>query len=129
MTDVAPRYGVTRQTVHRWLRLYARSGLGGLVDRSSRPDRCPHRMAPVVEVRILELRRSHPPAGSPHHPPPPSPGAAGSASGPLFYLSLSYASWPGGSQEAQAQTGRLPQMGKEPVHGALADGHHGGSET
>ena len=35
---VARRYGVTRQTVHEWLRRYARDGgLGGLADRSSRP--------------------------------------------------------------------------------------------
>ncbi len=27
VTEVARRYGVTRQTVHRWLRLYAARGL------------------------------------------------------------------------------------------------------
>ena len=36
VTDVAPRYGVTRQTVHRWLRGYA-LGAGGLADRIARP--------------------------------------------------------------------------------------------
>jgi transposase InsO family protein len=60
VTDVALRYGVTRQTVHRWLRHYARFGLGGLVDHSCRPATCPHQMSPLVEVRILDLRRSHP---------------------------------------------------------------------
>jgi transposase InsO family protein len=60
VTDVATRYGVTRQTVHRWLRHYGRSGLGGLVDHSSRPASCPHQMTPVVEARIVDLRRSHP---------------------------------------------------------------------
>ena len=60
VTDVALRYGVTRQTVHRWLRSYARSGLGGLVDHPFRPDSCPHQMPPVVEARIVELRRAHP---------------------------------------------------------------------
>jgi transposase InsO family protein len=57
---VARRYGVSRQTVHRWLRLYARFGIGGLADRSCRPATCPHRMAPAVEARIVELRRAHP---------------------------------------------------------------------
>jgi len=60
VTDVALRYGVTRQTVHRWLKSYARQGLGGLVDHPSRPDSCPHQMPPPVEARIVELRRFHP---------------------------------------------------------------------
>ena len=43
VTDVARRYGVARQTVHGWLRRYASDGgLAGLVDRSSRPESCPH---------------------------------------------------------------------------------------
>jgi transposase-like protein len=29
VTDVARRYGVCRQTVHDWLRLYSNSGIGG----------------------------------------------------------------------------------------------------
>jgi transposase InsO family protein len=60
VTDVALRYGVTRQTVHRWLKSYARQGLGGLVDHPSRPDSCPHQMPPPVEARIVDLRRFHP---------------------------------------------------------------------
>src|SRR5207244_11517497 len=35
-------------------------GLGALADRSSRPDRCPHQMAPQIEARIVALRRAHP---------------------------------------------------------------------
>jgi transposase InsO family protein len=60
VTDVARRYGVTRQTVHNWLLRYSHSGLAGLVDRSSRPGRCPHQMAPEVVARVVELRRTHP---------------------------------------------------------------------
>ena len=61
VTEVARRYGVARQTVHGWLRRYAREGgLGGLADRSSRPASCPHQMGPVVEARIVALRREHP---------------------------------------------------------------------
>jgi transposase len=36
--EVAERFGVSRQTVHRWLRWYADDGLDGLADRSSRPN-------------------------------------------------------------------------------------------
>jgi transposase InsO family protein len=61
VTAVARRYGVARQTVHEWLSRYANDGgLGGLADRSSRPESCPHQMAPVTEARIVALRREHP---------------------------------------------------------------------
>jgi transposase len=57
---VADRYGVSRQTVHRWLRRYAAAGIGGLIDRSARPTSCPHQMPPPIEARIVELRSEHP---------------------------------------------------------------------
>lgn len=57
VTEVARRYEVTRQTVHRWwLRAHAAEGLSGLEERSSKPLSCPHQMDPVVEARIVELR-------------------------------------------------------------------------
>ncbi|MCZ7532629.1 MAG: IS481 family transposase [Acidimicrobiia bacterium] len=64
VTDVARRYGVVRQTVHRWLRRYADSGVSGLADQSSRPHSCPHQMSPQVEARVVEMRRAHPGWGS-----------------------------------------------------------------
>jgi transposase InsO family protein len=60
VTDVAKRNGVTRQTLHGWLRRYANQGGAGLVDKSSKPDSCPHQMSPQVEARIVEMRRVHP---------------------------------------------------------------------
>ena len=60
VVDVARRFGVARQTVHGWLRSYASSGLAGLADRSSKPLSCPHQMVPVVEARIVGMRREHP---------------------------------------------------------------------
>jgi len=60
VTEVALRYGVTRQTVHRWLRWYASGGIGALADSSCRPASCPHQLAPEVEARIIELRTEHP---------------------------------------------------------------------
>ena len=58
--EVAERYGVSRQTVHGWLRGYAAGGLDALADRSHRPDSCPHQMPAAVEARLCELRRHHP---------------------------------------------------------------------
>ena len=60
MTAVATRYGVSRQTVHRWLRRYGEAGLAGLADLSSRPQSCPHQLAAHVEERIVALRAVHP---------------------------------------------------------------------
>jgi transposase InsO family protein len=60
VTDVARRNGVSRQTLHTWLRRYAEGGMAGLADKSSKPESCPHQMAPLIEAKVVELRRSHP---------------------------------------------------------------------
>jgi transposase InsO family protein len=60
IVEVAARFGVTRQSVHRWLKRYAAQGLAGLVDGSTVPGSCPHQMAPEVEARIVEMRVEHP---------------------------------------------------------------------
>ena len=60
VTQVALRYGVARQTVHRWLRHYALDGLAGLADHASKPATCPHQMPPGIEARLITLRSEHP---------------------------------------------------------------------
>lgn len=60
VTDVARRNGVSRQTVHTWLRRYAAKGIAGLIDKASRPESCPHQMVPRIEARVVELRRANP---------------------------------------------------------------------
>jgi transposase InsO family protein len=60
VVEVASRFGVSRQAVHRWLRWYEEQGLAGLADRSHRPTRCSHQMDPAIEVWILEARRRNP---------------------------------------------------------------------
>ena len=42
--ELAAALGVSRQTVHTWLRRYEEAGLEGLADRSHRPVRCPRQM-------------------------------------------------------------------------------------
>jgi transposase InsO family protein len=59
VVEVARRFGVVRQTVHGWLRDYARDGIMGLADRSSRPASCPHQMSPEVEALVVTMRREH----------------------------------------------------------------------
>ena len=60
VTEVARRHGVSRQSVHAWIRLYRSDGIEGLLDRSHRPKTIPARVAPAVEAAICELRRAHP---------------------------------------------------------------------
>ena len=60
VSEVAARFGVSRQSVHAWVRRYAEGGLGGLMDRSRRPGSCPHQVGPQVEAVVCELRREHP---------------------------------------------------------------------
>jgi len=64
VTAVAAHVGVSRQTVHSWLARYRGEGLGGLVDRSHRPEFCPHQSPVEVEAAVCELRREHPRWGS-----------------------------------------------------------------
>ncbi len=58
--EVAERYGVARQTVHRWLARYRAEGLDGLADRSHAPRQHPWRIPAETEALICELRRAHP---------------------------------------------------------------------
>ena len=60
VTEVAERWGVSRQSLYGWMDRYAAAGLEGLADRSHRPRSCPHQVPAEVEVRICELRRRHP---------------------------------------------------------------------
>ncbi|WP_134122714.1 IS481 family transposase [Kribbella kalugense] len=60
VSEVAEQWGVSRQSVHAWLRRYEDEGLAGLAPRSRRPASCPHQLGGIVEARILELRRVHP---------------------------------------------------------------------
>src|SRR5215468_4427509 len=60
VTEVAVRYGVSRQSVHSWLRRYEQGGLGALADRSRRPDGCLHQVSAGIEAAVCEMRREHP---------------------------------------------------------------------
>ncbi len=60
VVDVAEKFGVARQSVHRWIRRYEAGGLAGLADRSHRPISCPHQTPAGVEERIVAIRMVHP---------------------------------------------------------------------
>ena len=59
VTEVAQRFGVARQTVHRWVARYRESGLDGLADRSHATKAHPWQLAAEVEAVICDLRAAH----------------------------------------------------------------------
>jgi transposase InsO family protein len=60
VTEVARRYGVSRQAVHGWLGRYEREGLAGLADHSHRPARQPRQLDAEIEALICQMRGAHP---------------------------------------------------------------------
>jgi transposase InsO family protein len=55
---IAAAMGVSRKCVKTWIDRHAEEGEAGLEDRSSRPHRTPRRTSPVMEQRIMQLRRT-----------------------------------------------------------------------
>jgi transposase InsO family protein len=58
VAHVAAEMGISRPTAYKWWRRFAAEGFEGLVDRSSRPRRCPHQTSRTRERQIERLRRS-----------------------------------------------------------------------
>jgi transposase InsO family protein len=49
--------GVSERTGYKWLARFKAEGAVGLLDRSSRPDHCPHETSPQVRQHCEQLRR------------------------------------------------------------------------
>ena len=60
VSEVAIRYGASRQSVYAWRARYDCDGPAGLADKSRRPNTSPRRIPAEVEALICELRRSYP---------------------------------------------------------------------
>jgi transposase InsO family protein len=59
VTEVAGRYGVSRQSVHAWLVRYRDEGPPGLADRSHKVRAHPWQIPAELEAAVCELRRAH----------------------------------------------------------------------
>lgn len=57
VTEVARRFGVSRQAVYDWVARVAESGESGLEDRSRRPHHSPTRTPEAIEQRLLAERK------------------------------------------------------------------------
>lgn len=58
VAHVAKELGVSRQCAHRWVNRFRAEGPAGLIDRSSRPHRCPTRTNQDVERAVVRLRQA-----------------------------------------------------------------------
>jgi transposase InsO family protein len=59
VTEVADRYGVSRQSVHAWLVRYRDEGPAGLADGSHKVHGHPWQIPAELESAVCELRRAH----------------------------------------------------------------------
>lgn len=57
VAQVAAEMGISRPTAHKWIRRRQCEGGSGLIDRSSRPCRTPHRTAAATEAHVRRLRQ------------------------------------------------------------------------
>src|SRR4051794_41657312 len=65
VTEVAERFGVSRQAVHRWIGWYRDHGLDGLAGGSRPPPTSTAQTPAAAEAGICVLRRTHPAFGAP----------------------------------------------------------------
>ena len=63
ITELAQRFGVSRQKLHKWLARHNVDGVKGLVDRSRAPLHVPHRTSEEIAEKIVEFRRRFPHMG------------------------------------------------------------------
>lgn len=63
ITELAERFGVSRQKLHKWLARHNADGMNGLMDRSRAPHNIPHRTSDDVAQVIVEFRRRFPHMG------------------------------------------------------------------
>lgn len=63
ITELAARFGVSRQKLHKWLARHNSEGMHGLIDRSRAPHHRPHRTSDAVAEQIIAFRRRFPHMG------------------------------------------------------------------
>ena len=59
IAELGRRYGVSRQTVYKWIERHHQQGDDGLEERSRAPGRHPQQCPEVVREQVLDLRQRH----------------------------------------------------------------------
>lgn len=63
-SELCREYGISRETGYKWRRRFVEEGLGGLREKSRRPQSSPQQLEEDVVCRILRLRYAHPTWGA-----------------------------------------------------------------
>lgn len=59
IAELGRSFGVSRQTVYKWIERFQEHGEAGLVDRSRAPERHAQRIEAAIREQVLELRHRH----------------------------------------------------------------------
>jgi transposase len=59
ISETAREFETTRKTVRKWKERHQAHGLKGLVNQSRAPLSCPHKLSPLEEGKIQELKEKH----------------------------------------------------------------------
>jgi transposase InsO family protein len=60
ITELCRRFGISRPIAYKWIGRYEEHGSPGLVERSHRPQSCPHETAPHLIDALVVARQRHP---------------------------------------------------------------------
>lgn len=60
MSELCRRFGISRKTGYKWLRLYRKGGATALKEGSRRPRSSPRRTSSAIEAKVLLVRDQHP---------------------------------------------------------------------
>lgn len=63
MSQLCGEFGVSRKTGYKILKRYQAEGLGGLQDRSRRPNRSANQLPPRVEYLVIQIKMHKPELG------------------------------------------------------------------
>lgn len=64
MAGLCREFGISRPVGYEWLRRYREGGIGGVAERSRRPQQSPQRTVCGLEQRVVELRQRYPDWGA-----------------------------------------------------------------
>ena len=124
VTEVARRYGVSRQAVHGWLGRYEREGLTGLADHSHRPAHQPRQLDAQIEALICQMRGAHPRWGPRRLLFELGKAKVSPAAVPVDHLPGAGPPSAGARPQAQAPPPGLQALAARGADAAMADGRH-----
>lgn len=64
VVQLCDRYGISRKTAYKWIDVYQKAGVSGLVDRSRRPHHSPKRVSDEIEQAVLDVAYCYPAWGA-----------------------------------------------------------------